>query len=655
MPRRERGRWALYALAQALLIIAQAELLARTIAGLDSGMLPWLAGVVALRAVVTRAFGAAARRASIAVRQDLGGRLVRRADSRRRGGEFSTLLTQGLAALDPYLSGYLPQVVTAVVVPPLVLIRIGMADWISAVIVVAALPLIPVFGALIGLRTRELTDHRWQELQRLGGHFRDVLVGLSTLRVFGRTDHQALVIRDIAEGHRRATMGALRVAFLSSLVLELVCSITVALVAVPIGLRLIAGDVDLAPALVVLLLTPEALLPVRALGTRFHAAAEGMTVADEVRAVLADQSAGADEPATAVSVSAGSAGSGRLSPREDGAAAGAAGRVGVGDPVRFDDIDPPPADPPQPADRLRITASDRRRPDERRESDRDDPPEIRLEEVTVRFPGRDRPALDRVSLTIAPGERLAVVGPSGAGKSTLLHLLLGFVTPDEGRVLIDGVDLADQDIARWRGRIAWTPQQPHLFATSVADNIRLGSPEAGADQVRAAAATAEAAGFIEALPDGYDTVLGERGAGVSAGQRQRIALARAFLRAAPVVLLDEPTARLDLRSEAAVVTAAARLLADRTALLVAHRPALAGIADRVVTLTNGRAADGAATPRAEAATPRPGETAQAAGAGAETRRVETTGREPAPDSSDPDATGRDDRSPARIGGAEAGP
>ncbi|ASO21858.1 ATP-binding cassette domain-containing protein [Actinoalloteichus hoggarensis] len=683
MPRRERGRWALYALAQALLIIAQAELLARVIAGLDAALLPWLVGAVALRALVTRTFGAAARRASIAVRQDLGGRLMRRADSRPRGGEFSTLLTQGLAALDPYLSGYLPQVVTAIVVPPLVLIRIGVADWISAAIVVAALPLIPIFGALIGLRTRELTDHRWRELARLGGHFRDVLAGLSTLRVFGRTDHQAGVIRDMAEGHRRATMGTLRVAFLSSLVLELVCSITVALVAVPIGLRLIAGDVDLAPALVVLLLTPEALSPVRALGTRFHAAAEGVTVAEEVRTILAEPSTRETGPAGRVGAESSPAGAvptgaaaGRrrrarrgadratdAGGRSGGAAPGGTtsggvvhGASGGGRAVGFDDA----VEPSRQADRSEAgavvdagrlddagragsgvpgggpahrsaptgarnhaapttsntasprparTATRAARPASHpagadpRDTPADPgarsrpvPPEIRLDDVTVRFPGRERPALDRVSLTIAPGERLALVGPSGAGKSTLLHLLLGFVRPDEGRVSIDGVDLAELDLPRWRDRIAWTPQQPHLFATSVADNIRLGSPDAGEDRVRAAAATAEAAEFIEALPDGYDTVLGERGAGVSAGQRQRIALARAFLRAAPVVLADEPTARLDLRSEAAVVTATDRLLTDRTALLVAHRPAMAGIADRVVTVANGRIADGGPRP-----------------------------------------------------------
>jgi ABC-type multidrug transport system fused ATPase/permease subunit len=202
--------------------------------------------------------------------------------------------------------------------------------------------------------------------------------------------------------------------------------------------------------------------------------------------------------------------------------------------------------------------------------------EIRLDEVTVWFPGRERPALDRVSLVIRPGERIAVVGPSGSGKSTLLHLLLGFVTPTSGRVLVDGVDLREVDLEGWRRQLAWVPQHPRLPAATVVDNVRLGAPEATDGEV-AAAARAASAGALLGVPV----------AGLSAGQRQRVALARAYLRDAPVVLLDEPTARLDLASEAAVAGAADELLAGRTALIVAHRPALLGSADRVVRLRDG--------------------------------------------------------------------
>ncbi|URN04113.1 ABC transporter ATP-binding protein [Actinomadura madurae] len=214
-------------------------------------------------------------------------------------------------------------------------------------------------------------------------------------------------------------------------------------------------------------------------------------------------------------------------------------------------------------------------------------PEIVLEEVTVRYPGAGRAALEGVSLRIAAGERVAVTGPSGAGKSTLLLVLAGLVAPDSGRVLVDGVDLAELDVAAWRSRLGWVPQRPHLFAASVADNIRLADPGAGTGRV-AEAARAAAVDFADDLPDGWDTVLGEGGAGLSAGQRQRLAIARAFLSGGPVMLLDEPTARLDLHSERVLVDAAVRLLAGRTAVLVAHRPALLRAADRVVRLEGGR-------------------------------------------------------------------
>ncbi|MDN5860375.1 MAG: thiol reductant ABC exporter subunit CydD, partial [Pseudonocardia sp.] len=503
----------LLAASHGALIVAQAWLLATAIARLQPALLAWLVAVIGLRAALTWAGAAVARRGAAAVKERLRGRLAERAGGQPSGGRFATLLTSGLDALDATLSGSVPQLALAALVPVQVLVALAVIDPASAVIVAVTLPLVPVFGALIGLHTRDATRAQWGHLHRLGGHFRDVLAGLSTLRAFGRTEHQAGVVRELARGHRLATMRALRVAFLSGFVLELVCSLAVALVAVPVGLRLLDGRLDLATALTVLLLTPEAFGPLRALGTRFHAGAEGAAVAEQVQEVLADE-------------------------------------------------------PTRPAG-ARLPAG---------------PGEIRLDEVTVTFPGRDRPALERVSLVIAPGERVAVVGPSGAGKSTLLHLLLGFVTPDEGRVLVDGVDLRELDVEAWRRAIGWVPQHPHLFAGSVADNIRLGRAEAACSDVRAAARAARADGFVEELPDGYDTVLGERGAGLSAGQRQRIALARAYLRDAPLVLLDEPTARLDLAGEDAVVKAATRLLAGRTAVLVAHRPALLAAADRMIRL-----------------------------------------------------------------------
>ena len=509
--------YVLLALAQAVFVVAQADLLSRVLAG--SALLLPLAAVIAGRAALTAGQGTVFGWTAARRKRELRGRLLRHSGNQAAD---VTLLGRGLDALDPYFAGYLPQRYAAAIVPLAVLARLVVADWPSALIIAVTLPLIPVFGALVGWKTRQATERQWGLLHRLGGHFLDVVAGLPTLRAYGRDGAQAEVVRTMADGHRRATMRTLRIAFLSSFVLEIVGTLSVALVAVPAGLRLLSGSLDLRVALLVLLLAPEAYLPLRVLGTRFHAAAEGRAVLDQVNATLGDTAG-------------------------PGPAAG------------------PPAG---------YGAPSARRPAGR----------IEVERIVVRYGDDGAPALDGFSLTVEPGERVALAGPSGAGKSTLLQAVLGFVALESGRILVDGTDLTELDLDAWRHRVAYVPQRPHLFAGTVADNIRLGRPDAGEDAVRAAAEAAAAHAFIAALPGGYGTELGERGLGLSTGQRQRIAIARAYLMDAPIVVMDEPTARLDLAAEAAVTEAARRLLAGRTALLVAHRPALLSVADRVVHL-----------------------------------------------------------------------
>ncbi|GAA3804921.1 hypothetical protein GCM10022226_26020 [Sphaerisporangium flaviroseum] len=540
-----------------LLVLVQAELLSGVLSGaLTTVALLPLAAVVVARALFGLLHGVAGGRTATALKSVLRHRLLsclRDLGPARltthRSGELITLAGRGLDALDPYITGYLPAVAVAGVVPVAVLIRLFVADLGTAVIVLLTLPLIPIFGALVGWQTKVVTERQWRALSRLGGHFLDVVRGLPTLRAFGRAGYQATVIRQVAEAHRSATMRTLRVAFLSSLVLELVASLSLALVAVPVGLRLLSGSLDLRTALLVLLLAPEAYIPLRAVGTKFHAAMEGVAAADQAFAVL-------EEPATR-------GGAPTPAPDEHATSTPSGGPV----PARLFAAVPPGV------------------------------PEIRLENVTVRYPGREDAALDGVSLVISPGERVALVGESGAGKSTLLHLLLGFVTPSEGRVLVGGTDLTAVDLDLWRRRLAFVPQRPHLFAGSVSDNIRLGSA-ASPEDIRTAAAAARAAEFVAALPEGYATVVGERGANLSAGQRQRVALARAFCRPdAEMLLLDEPTARLDGRSEAAVIEATRTLAEGRTAVIVAHRPAMIELADRVVRVDSGKIVSDHRAPR----------------------------------------------------------
>ncbi|WP_285666447.1 thiol reductant ABC exporter subunit CydD [Actinorhabdospora filicis] len=498
------------------------------------GGLALVAAAFGVRALLAWTHGRVAARAAADVKARLRAEVLEGAAARgprwlrgRRGGETATLVTRGVDGLDAYLTGYLPQLMLGMTVPIAVLVMLYVADLTSAIIITVTVPLIPIFGILVGWHTKAKTEKQWRLLSRLGGHFLDVVAGLATLKVAGRAAAQAKAVREVADRYRGATMSTLRVAFLSALVLELVATVSVALVAVPIGLRLADGTFDLRTAFFVLLLAPEAFLPLRAMGTQFHASQEGLAAMREAL-----------------------------------------------------DVKPEP----EPARRALPEGPFQT---------------IAFEDVTVEYPGVK--ALDGATFTVTAGERVALIGPSGAGKTTVLAVLLGFVTPSSGRVLIDGHDLAELDADDWRARLGWVPQRAHLFAGTVADNIRLGDPDAPIGRVREAAISADA-GFIDTLPDGYDTSLGDRGVGLSAGQSRRLALARAFLRDAPLLLLDEPTASLDGHSEAAVTTATARLAEGRTALIVAHRPALLEHADRVLRVADGRVAELEVTPMPEVTT-----------------------------------------------------
>ncbi|MFF3358374.1 thiol reductant ABC exporter subunit CydD [Streptomyces sp. NPDC002917] len=517
----------------AALVITQAMLIADVVVGgFEDGLtvpglrtpLILLVAVALGRGLVSWLTELAAYRASAAVKSELRGRLLDRAAalgpdwlSGQRTGSLVALATRGVDALDDYFARYLPQLGLAVVVPVAVLARIVTEDWVSAAIIVVTLPLIPLFMILIGWATQSRMDRQWQLLSRLSGHFLDVVAGLPTLKVFGRAKAQAESIRTITSQYRRATLRTLRIAFLSSFALELLATLSVALVAVTIGMRLVHGELDLYTGLVVLILAPEAYLPIRQVGAQYHAAAEGLAAAEEIFAILETE------------------------PRAGGTA--------------------------------------------------DVPPSLRLEleAVTVRHEGRVEPSLDGASLVVDEGETVALVGPSGVGKSTLLNVVMGFAAPDEGRIRAGGVDLATLAPERWRERIAWVPQRPQLFAGTIAENVRLARPDADDSAVTAALRDAGAYDFVAELPDGAQTLLGEDGAGLSAGQRQRLALARAFLADRPLLLLDEPTASLDGETEAGIVEAVRRLAAGRTVLLVVHRPALLSIADRVVVLEPGAA------------------------------------------------------------------
>jgi ATP-binding cassette, subfamily C, bacterial CydCD len=527
----------------ALLLIAQAWLLTDVVCeaflhgrGLSDVRAPLgaLLAVVLLRALLAWASEVLAARSSTTAKSQLRGALLARAAAlipggsiADRTGELAVLATTGLDALDDYFALYLPQLLLALVVPLLVVAAVLADDWISGLIIICTIPLIPLFMVLIGLVTRERTEHELRSLQRLGGHFLDVVAGLATLKVFGRSRAQVAAIGEVTERYRRSALATLRVTFLSSLVLELVATVSVALVAVAIGLRLLDGSLGLRAGLFALVLAPEAYLPLRRLGANYHASAGGVAAAEQAFAVL-------DAPAPAAPALAGPA------PAHAWAS-----------------TEPAPASAGSP---------------------------IVLEHVSVVYPGRPAAALDDLSLSIRPGEVVALAGPSGCGKSTAIAVLLGLVAPSSGSVRVGGVPIGALDVSAWRARLAWMPQQPFLFRGSILENVRAGRAGASEEEVLRALEAAGLLEVVDALPGGVQAELGERGAGLSAGERQRLALARALVRDASLLLLDEPTANLDGATERGVIATIARMAEGRTVLLAAHRPALLALADRVVRL-----------------------------------------------------------------------
>ena len=512
----------------AALVIVQARLLSTAIVDVAqgratlatiSGVLAALAAVFVARALVSWLAESAAYRTSAKAKAELRAeamdhvlRLGPLGPAGQDPGAVAALITRGVDALDAYFARYLPQLVLAVIVPLAVLATVLGQDLLSAIIIAVTLPLIPVFMILIGLYTRSRVDQQWETLSRLSGHFLDLVSGLPTLKVFGRAKRQAEAIRAMGERYRSTTMGVLRITFLSSFALELLASLSVALVAVTVGVRLAEGQVSFSVALFVLILAPEAYLPIRLVGQHFHAAAEGLGAAEEVFELL-------ERPLPS---------GGTVTPSAH--------------------------------------------------------PTIRLEALGVTYPGREHPALSPTTAAMPPGTLVALIGASGGGKSTLLSVLLGFIAPSTGRVMLDDEDLTDVDLARWRRHIGWVPQHPHLVApgdprATIREAVRLGRPEAPESDVERALANAGILTEIQLMAEGLSTPVNE----LSAGQARRVALARAVLPDPQVLLLDEPTASLDGASEDAVI-AALRVARDagRTVIVVAHRPAVVDAADVVV-------------------------------------------------------------------------
>ncbi len=448
-----------------------------------------------------------------------------------RSGELTNTAMEGVETLDAYYSQYLPQLFLTMLVPLVVVAAVFSADVLSGIVLMVTMPVLPVFMILIGLQAQAKSQKQFNILSQMSAHFLDVLQGLATLKLFGRSKHQEETIARVSERYRQRTMGVLRVAFLSALVMEIGATLSTAIVAVEIGLRLLYGYIPFQSAFFVLLLAPEFYQPLRTVGQRFHASTSGIAAASRIFEIL-------DTPAP--------------------------GEVET---------------EPKPTLQTPLNSIG-----------------LRFEQVSFAYPtaGGHRTALESVDFSIERGRKVALTGPSGAGKSTIAQLLLRFIQPDEGRIILETGEksflLNEMDAKAWRELVAWVPQNPYLFNDSVIENIRLGKPGATEAEVIAAAKQAHAHEFITGLPQGYATFLGERGARLSGGQIQRISLARAFLRNAPFLVLDEATSNLDVENEAFILDALDNLMTGRTVLIIAHRATLLERADRVIRLETGRVA-----------------------------------------------------------------
>ena len=493
-----------------------------------SGWLRFILFLIAGRGILTWINEVSANAIAVKIKSDLRERLFNHIlnlgpayTRRQRTGELTTAAVEGIEALDAYYSQYLPQLIITALIPISILMVVFPLDLLSGIVMLVTAPLIPFFMVMIGKGAEIVTRRQYQTLSRLSAHFLDSLQGLTTLKLFGQSKAHAKNIAKVSDQFRDQTLNVLRITFLSALALELLATLSTAVIAVEIGLRLLYARMEFREAFFLLILAPEFYLPLRMLGARFHAGMAGTTAAKRIFEIL-------DTPV----------------------------------PV-------PQANTQTPIPGPQIA-------------------DIELSNIIYTYPGEITPALNEINLQIDAGQHVALVGPSGAGKTTLANLLLRFVEPTSGTITVNKDLLTDIPLDAWRAQIAWVPQKPHLFHDTISANIRLGKPDATILEITNAAKAAHLDEFIETLPEKYETVIGESGARLSSGQAQRLALARAFVKNAPLLILDEPTSSLDPETESLLEESTRRLMQGRTVITIAHRLNTVFNADRIIVLEEGR-------------------------------------------------------------------
>jgi ATP-binding cassette subfamily C protein CydD len=450
-----------------------------------------------------------------------------------KSGELSTLIIDGIEALDPYFSQYIPQLILAAFIPIIIVVSIFPSDKLSFVILLITAPLLPLFMFLLGSLSERSTQRQWMQLLRLGSFFYDTIQGLQLLKSINQSQNRGLEIQKNNSGYQLLTMEVLKLTFLSAFVLEFIATISTAIIAVEIGLRLLSGSLNFATALFILLLTPEYYLPLRQLGVKFHAGMSGRAASLKIFAILSENDF-ITEPI-----------------KNTGLAV-----INTDDKIIKDHI----------SDYFPIS----------------------FQNMGAKYPGTDEYVLKDISFTVNRLDQIALVGKSGVGKTSLSYVFMRLLKSSEGSVLFGRRSIYDIPVDEFRNLISWVPQSPYLFSGSILENICLFQPDPDGSRIMEAIRKARLESFIRQLPQGYDTQVGERGSQISTGQAQRLAIARAFYRNTPILVMDEPTSSVDPETELALIESLAELRIEKTVLLIAHRLSTIMSSDQIVVLEEGR-------------------------------------------------------------------
>ncbi len=595
-----------------LLAVAQAWLLSRVIArvfldhqGLANvlALLEYLGVIILGRAAIAMGSEICATFAGAASRQRLRSALhqavftIRPGYTSERSGDLVAVVVEGVEAVEAYFSQYLPQLALAALIPIAILAVVFPRDWLSGIILLLTAPLLPLFLYLIGTLSNSLTRKQFIQLSRLSAHFLDTLQGLKVLKEMGRSREYGGVITRVSEQYRDATLAVLRVSFLSALALEAVGTLSTALLAVEISLRLLKGGMGFETALFILVAAPEFYLPLRTLGLRFHTGSAGLAAARRIAEVLGERDKAVpfvDNPIIEVgkNAKAGELGEPCLTPSPSR-------REGEKTSLPF-----LPGRREGKESLRRKTPAGTFRQDLPIYPSLEPPLLITFSSVCFTYPGSNAPAVEDLSFCLPPGETTILAGESGAGKSTIAGLLLGILKPEAGRITINGFPLAEIQPSVWHSLVAWVPQDPYLFYGTLSSNLAFSEPDAPLEKIQQAAQDAGLLPLIQTLPQGYNTLIGERGLRLSSGEAQRVALGRAFLKGAPFILMDEPTTYLDPELDESLQAALSRLCSGKTTLIIAHKARTLRRAARLLVLESGRLVQ-EGSPRFLAAEPGP--------------------------------------------------